>query len=98
MSRTFRLGLFIFGTLVLFGTIIFLIGDKQFLFSSTYRLKTQFKNVAGLNAGAEVRIGGIHKGIVRQIKLPNQPDGEMMVEMDMDKSTRNLIKKDSLAA
>ncbi|MBE3144505.1 MAG: MCE family protein [Planctomycetes bacterium] len=98
MSRAFRLGVFIFGTLSILAAGIFLIGDKQFLFASTYRLKAGFKTVAGLNNGAEIRVGGIHKGIVRQIQLPTQPDGEMTVVMDMESSTRDVIKKDSIAS
>src|SRR5205823_4647103 len=58
MSRAFRLGLFIVGTLAILVAGVFLIGDKQFLFSSTYPLKTTFKSVGGLNNGAEVRVGG----------------------------------------
>jgi len=88
----------IVGTLVILAIGIFLIGDKEFLFSSTYRLQASFKNVTGLNNGAQVRVGGIHKGTVRQILLPTQPDGEMTVVMDLESSTRDVIKKDSRAA
>ena len=56
MSRAFRLGVFIFGTLTILAAGIFLIGNKRYLFASTYRLKAGFKNVAGLNNGAEVRV------------------------------------------
>src|SRR6185503_10234475 len=72
--------------------------SRQFLFSSTYALNANFKNVSGLNNGAEVRVGGIHKGTVKQIQLPVQPDGEMTVVMNMEKSTRKVIRKDSVAA
>jgi len=98
MSRLVRLGMFIVGTLVILAIGLFLIGDKEFLFSSTYSLRASFKNVTGLNNGAQVRVGGIHKGTVRQILLPTQPDGEMTVVMDMESSTREVIKKDSRAA
>jgi len=98
MSRLVRLGMFIVGTLVILTLGIFLIGDKEFLFSSTYTLKASFDNVTGLNNGAQVRVGGIHKGSVRQILLPTRPDGEMTVVMDLERSTREVIKKDSRAA
>ena len=58
MSRTFRLGVFIVGTLLILAAGVFLIGDKEFLFSSTFPLKADFQNVAGLNVGADVRVGG----------------------------------------
>src|ERR1051326_4911966 len=98
MSRVVRLGIFIVGTLAILAAAIFLIGNKRLLFASTYRLQAGFKNVAGLNCGAEVRVGGIRKGIVKQIQMPHESDGEMTVLMDMENSTRDVVKKDSVAA
>jgi len=77
---------------------IFLIGSKDFLFNSTYRLKADFQNVGGLNNGAAVRIGGIHQGTVKEIDLPSQPDGKVTVVMNLKSATRNIIKKDSRAS
>ncbi len=97
MSRAFRLGVFIVVALLIFAGGVFWIGKKQFLFHSTYRLKAEFQNVAGLNGGAEVRVGGIHEGTVRQIQLPIRPNEKVRVLMDLAGGTRNVIKKDSLA-
>src|SRR5262249_47260111 len=97
MSRAFRLGVFVVATLLIFGIGVFWIGSKQFLFHSTYRLNAEFSNVAGLNGGAEVRVGGIHEGTVRQITLPSRPGEKVRVLMDLAGSTRNVIKKDSSA-
>jgi phospholipid/cholesterol/gamma-HCH transport system substrate-binding protein len=97
MSRAFRLGLFIVSTLLIFTAGAFWIGEKQFLFHSTYRLQAEFQNVAGLNGGAEVRVGGIHEGTVRQIQLPMRPNEKVRVLMDMEKPTRSVIKNDSVA-
>src|SRR5437870_8369175 len=98
MWRPVRLGAFIFGSLVVLGIGVFLIGDKQFLFSHTYRLKSSFKNVGGLGGGSEVRVGGIRKGTVKQILLPAQASGEMTLVMDMERSTRKVLKKDSVVS
>src|SRR5437868_12300271 len=97
MSRTFRLGVFIVATLLIFAATVFWIGEKQYLFHSTYRLQAEFQNVAGLNGGAEVRVGGIHEGTVRQIQLPMRPNEKVRVLMDMEKPTRSVIKHDSVA-
>src|SRR5436190_23761953 len=94
MSRAFRLGIFIVATLLIFAAGVFWIGKKQFLFHSTYRLQAEFQNVAGLNGGAEVRVGGIHEGTVRQIQLPTRPNEKVRVLMDLVVGTRNVIKKD----
>jgi phospholipid/cholesterol/gamma-HCH transport system substrate-binding protein len=97
MSRAARLGAFIIATLLILAAGVFIIGDRQYLFTSTYRLKAQFPTVVGLDAGAEVRVGGVHSGSVRAIELPNNPTGKITVLMDLQRSTHDIIKKDSIA-
>jgi len=97
MSRAARLGTFIVATLTILVVGIFIIGGKQYLFSSTYQLKAQFVNVVGLDAGADVRVGGVHIGTVRSIVLPHKPGEKVTVIMDMAKSTHEIIKHDSVA-
>jgi len=98
MSTAFRVGIFVVMALAFLAVGVFLIGEKDFLFSPTYELKADFQNVEGLSNGAEVRLGGIHQGTVKEIDLPAQPDGRVTVVMNMRRSTRNLIKKDSRAS
>ena len=98
MSGAFRLGAFIVGTLAVLATAVFLIGDKDLLFSSTYNLQAQFQNVSGLGNGADVRVGGIHQGTVRAIRLPAKPDQKVTVVMGLNTGTRSIVKKDSVAA
>jgi phospholipid/cholesterol/gamma-HCH transport system substrate-binding protein len=98
MSRAARLGAFIVATLAILAAGVFIIGSKQYLFSSTYQLKAQFDNVEGLDQGGDVRVGGVHIGTVRRIALPHQPGGKVTVVMDLDKSTHEIIKKDSVAS
>jgi phospholipid/cholesterol/gamma-HCH transport system substrate-binding protein len=98
MSQAFRLGLFIVAGLAVLVTGVFLIGSRESLFQSTYHLKAQFQNVAGLADGADVRVGGLHQGTVKRIQLPNQPDGKVTVTMDLDKATYDVLKNDSVAS
>ena len=98
MSRAARLGAFIVVTLAVLAVGIFMIGNKQYLFTSTYRLKAQFSSVVGLNVGAEVRVGGVHRGTVRSIELPHTPSDKVTVVMDLDRSTHDIIKQDSIAS
>ncbi len=98
MSTAFRVGVLIVLGLLFLSIGIFLIGNKDFLFSSTYSLKADFQNVGGLNNGADVRIGGIHEGTVKEIDLPSQSDGKVTVIMSLRSATRNIIKKDSRAS
>ncbi|HEY6331643.1 MAG TPA: MlaD family protein [Blastocatellia bacterium] len=97
MPRTARLGAFIIGALVIFGILVFLIGNKEFLFSRTYTLKAPFDTVVGLDEGAPVRAGGVRIGTVKSIELPRRPGDKIMVEMDLANSTKSVIKQDSVA-
>jgi phospholipid/cholesterol/gamma-HCH transport system substrate-binding protein len=97
MSRAARLGAFIVVTLAILVAGVFIIGGKQYLFSSTYQLKAQFDNVVGLDAGGDVRVGGVHSGTVRGIVLPHKPGEKVTVIMDLANSTHEIIKQDSVA-
>ena len=98
MSRAARIGVFIVATLAILVAGIFIIGSKQYLFSSTYQLKAQFDNVVGLDVGGDVRVGGVHSGTVRNIMLPHKPGDKVTVVMDLSKSTHEIIKQDSVAS
>src|ERR1700686_1981114 len=98
MSKAFRIGVFVVLALLCLSAGTFLIGNKEFLFSPTYRLKTDFQNVDGLNNGAEVRVGGIHEGTISRIDLPTEPGGKVTVVMKLHRSTQNIIRKDSVAS
>ena len=98
MSRAARLGAFIVTTMAILVAGVFIIGSKQYLFSSTYQVKAQFDNVAGLDAGGDVRVGGVHSGTVRTIVLPHKPGDRVTVVVDLSKSTHEIIKRDSVAS
>jgi len=98
MSRAFRLGAFIVATLLIFAAFVYWIGDQKFLFNRTYRLNADFQNVAGLTGGAEVRVGGLREGEVKRIQLPSKPGDKVQVVMDLVVHTRDVVKKDSVAA
>ena len=98
MSRLARLGAFIVATLAVLAAGVFIIGSQENLFRSTYQLKAQFDNVAGLAVGADVQVGGVHSGNVHSIKLPHKPGDKVIVIMDLDRSTKEIIKRDSVAS
>ena len=98
MSRLARLGAFIVVTLAVLAAGVFVIGSKEYLFRSTYRLKAQFENVAGLDEGADVQVGGVHSGTVTHIVLPGKPGDKVTVVMELAQSTHEIIKQDSVAS
>ena len=98
MTQSFRLGFFILAALAVLSVGTFLIGRQNMDFGSYYQVRSDFQTVAGLNEGADVRVGGIHKGKVRSIRLPKKPDGQVSVYMDLEKETQAIVKKDSVAS
>jgi phospholipid/cholesterol/gamma-HCH transport system substrate-binding protein len=97
MSQNLRLGAFILITLTILATGVFLIGSRESMFRSSYKVRADFDNVAGLNEGADVRVGGLRKGSVKNIHLPKRADGKVVVLMDLEKETQSIVKMDSVA-
>ena len=45
-----------------------------------------------------MRVGGVHSGSVRRIELPKKPTDKITVLMDLERSTHDIVKQDSMAA
>ncbi len=93
-----KLGIFIFLGSVILVVIIFLLGNKDQLFSSTYTIKANFKNTEGLRNGASVRFGGIDVGAVKSIQIVSDTSVSVEVTMRVKEEIKNFIKKDSRAS
>jgi phospholipid/cholesterol/gamma-HCH transport system substrate-binding protein len=85
-------------TLAILALCVFLVGRKESKFGSSYLVRSEFANVAGLSGGADVRVGGTRKGTVRSIQLPKTPDGRVVVTMNLEKETQVIVKQDSIAS
>lgn len=91
-----KLGIFVtLGLLILF-IIIFFIGKNQNLFSSKFKVNTNFKNVSGLQVGGQVRFSGISVGTIENISIVN--DTTVNVIAVLNNEVRKFIKKDSEAS
>lgn len=95
-SEKIKLALFVISGLILFILVIYFIGNKQKMFGSTDHLTAVFSNVNGLQLGNNVRYSGINIGTVREIEMIN--DTTINVDMIIDKSMFQHIKKDALAS
>ena len=101
MSNTLanaKLGIFIFLGSVLLVVLIFLLGNKDQLFASTFTIRADFKNTEGLRTGASVRFGGIDVGAVKDIKILDDNSGRVEVIMRIKEDIRKYVKKDSRAS
>jgi len=90
-----RLGLFITAAFLLFILAIFLIGRQKHLFDPVIELKSDFRNVSGLQVGNNIRFSGINVGTVDNINIVN--DTTIQVDMIIKKSVQPFIKTDCKA-
>ena len=96
-ERLAAVGAFVIGGLVLFAAGLFLIGDRRMLFTDTFRVYAEFKQVAALDTGAKVRVAGVDAGEVEEIRVPAGPSGRFRVRMRVRSDLRPLIRVDSIA-
>jgi phospholipid/cholesterol/gamma-HCH transport system substrate-binding protein len=92
-SQKIKIGLFSFIGLLVLVLIVFFIGNKRNLFSSTFQVHGIFRNVNGLNIGNNVRFAGINVGVVENIEIVN--DSSVRVDLTLNNSVKKFIKKDS---
>jgi phospholipid/cholesterol/gamma-HCH transport system substrate-binding protein len=90
-----KLGIFISLGIIVFIVAIYFIGEGQQLFRHTFHLSGVFKDVAGLQAGNNVRLSGVNVGTVKNVSIVS--DTSVKVEILIDESTREFIKKDAVA-
>ena len=95
-SNKIRLGIFISIGIAVFISGIYFIGERQQLYRSTFRVSGIFRDVAGLQAGNNVRFSGINVGTVEDIKIVS--DTSVRVEIMIDENIRKFIKKDAFAS
>ena len=93
---TWKLGMFVLIGLVLFAFTIYYVGMQKNLFGSTFRLKSNFKNVSGLEVGNNVRFSGINVGTVSEIELIT--DSSVVVNLLIKDDVQQFIKTDATAS
>jgi len=94
-----RLGLFVFlGTALIF-LAIFLVGNKDSLFSEKISMKAYFSNVEGLRTGASVRLSGMDVGTVSKIVLiKNGQNANVEVTFEVRNEVSHFVRLDSQAS
>ena len=97
MSRQARLGLIVLGGVVVFMLALFVLANRTFLLSDTYRIRAEFSRVGGLTPGASVQYQGISVGRVETVELPSAPGTPIEVGMAIRDDARHLIRQDSRA-
>jgi phospholipid/cholesterol/gamma-HCH transport system substrate-binding protein len=90
-------GAFVVGGVLLFGLGLFLIGDRRMLFDRSIEIYTEFANIAGLEEGATVRVGGMDAGEVASIQVPANPSARFRIKLRVREDFHQLLRVDSLA-
>ena len=90
-------GAFVLGGVLLFGVGLFLIGDRRMLFDRSVEIYTEFANIAGLEEGGKVRVGGMDAGEVASIQVPATPSARFRVKLRVREDFHQLLRVDSLA-
>lgn len=90
-----KLGIFVSVGLLLFVAGIYLVGQRQQLFSGTFSIKGIFSDINGLQIGNNVRFSGINVGVVSSITQIT--DTSVRVDMQINDDTKKFIKKNVVA-
>jgi phospholipid/cholesterol/gamma-HCH transport system substrate-binding protein len=92
-SREVKVGLMILGAVVVLAVGVFLIGDKNNLFSRKNEYYILFGSVSGLKPGSPVQLDGVDVGTVKQVVLPENPRlSQIEVWIDVDRKYAERIR------
>jgi len=85
-----RVGVFVLVSLVVGGSVAFLIGNQRNVFKRKTSFYASFDDVGGLRAGSPVRVAGVTVGTVGSVEFAD--DGRIRVDFDIVKSAAELIR------
>ena len=94
-NNKIKLGIFVTIGVAILIIGIYFVGQRQRMFSSTFRLSAVFKDINGLQVGNNVRFSGINVGTIDNIKIVT--DSTVQVDMIIDNGSMKFIKKDATA-
>jgi hypothetical protein len=76
---------------------IFAVGNRQWLWTDTFRLRVGFRHIHGVERGTPVRVFGRNAGEVEVLQMPESPEGEVILVLRIDGTLRSLIRSDASA-
>lgn len=90
------IGVFVTVGIVLFGAVLFLIGNQHQAFRRHVDFYTTFINVDGIAKGSKVKVHGMDAGTVEKIDIPSNPAEPFRLELHVDEQLHGLIREDSI--
>ena len=94
-SEKIKVAVLVITGAILFVVGVYLIGNKQTMFSNSFELFTVLRNANGLQIGNNVRYSGINVGTVGKIDMMS--DTSILVTMRVQEKIRQHIRKDAIA-
>lgn len=97
-GKTMRIGALVAGSLLLLMVFLFFIGSEQKLFARKIEYEVRFESVSGLAEGNPVKLSGVTIGVVRDIRLPQDPrQRSVVIGLSVDRKFSERIRTDSRA-
>lgn len=96
VAQQIKLGAFVLVGLGLFLAAVFLIGSENNIFSRTFIIFAEFKNVEGLKEGDNVWLSGVKVGTVTDVRIASQ--GRVIVRLTLKDNQGDFIRKDAAAS
>lgn len=92
-SREVKVGLLILAAVAVLAVGVFLIGDKNNLFSRKNEYFILFGTVSGLKPGSPVQLDGVDVGTIKRVVLPENPRlSQIEVWIDVDRKYAERIR------
>jgi len=97
-SHSFLVGLFVVTGLTLFTVGIFLVGNRQGIFTRHIDFYTEFANLGGLSKGSKVKVAGMDAGQIVEVGVPDSPASRFRVKFQINQGLHGLMRTDSVAS
>jgi phospholipid/cholesterol/gamma-HCH transport system substrate-binding protein len=97
-ARMIGVGAFVIGGVLLFAIALFMIGERQMLFTKQFEVYTEFARLSGLQQGAPVQVSGMGAGEVKDIRIPTSPAGKFRVRLQIRSDLHPLVRTDSICS
>ncbi|HUR81295.1 MAG TPA: MlaD family protein [Thermoanaerobaculia bacterium] len=95
-EKSIRVGLLVTASLFILMIFLFFIGSEQKIFARKNEYEVRLSNVTGLAEGNPVRMSGVTIGVIRDIKLPYDPNQKQVeILLMIDRKFAERIRTDS---
>lgn len=95
-EKSVRVGLLVSVALFILMVFVFFIGSEQKIFARKNEYEVRLENVTGLAEGNPVRMSGVTIGVIRDIRLPQDPkQKQVRIQLMVDRKFAERVRGDS---